>query len=61
MVKNGLAIDITTAGDRNAIPENYEKIGVLRGVYGLNGMLLKGLETGKLYAITARSTAIFVF
>ena len=61
LVRTGAAIDVTEANDRNAIPENYKKIGYSAGVYGCNGQLLKGLESGKLYAITARSTAIFLF
>ena len=39
----------------------YTQIGYSAGVYGCNGMLLQGHKTGKLYAITARTSAIFVF
>ena len=61
LVNLGLAVDVTRAGEREAIPENYTQIGYSAGVYGCNGMLLKGLETGQLYAVTGRTTAIFIF
>ena len=61
MVKLETAIDVTRAADRTAISESYTQIGYSAGVYGCNGMLLKGLETGKLYAVTARTTAIYIF
>lgn len=61
LVNLGLAVDVTRAGDANAIPESYTQIGYSCGVYGCNGMLLKGCESGKLYAVTARTTAIFIF
>jgi hypothetical protein len=61
MVKNGVAVDVTNAGGRGAIPENYRQIGYARGVYGCNGMLLQGCDSGTLYAVTARTTAIYIF
>lgn len=61
MVKNGIAIDVTNASDRKAIPEDYSQVGYSCGLYGCNGMLLKGYDTGKLYAVCARTLAIFVF
>lgn len=61
LVNLGLAVDVTRAGEREAIPENYTQIGYSAGVYGCNGMLLKGLETGQLYAVTSRTTAVFIF
>lgn len=39
----------------------YTQIGYASGIYGCNGMLLRGNRTGKLYAITKRTTAIFIF
>lgn len=66
LVKNGIAKDITNAGC-----EDYEKIrdiegnlitiGYSHGIYGTNGLLIKGYKTKTLYAITARSTALFIF
>lgn len=60
LVKIGAAIDVTDALSTTAIPEWYEKIGYSRGINGLNGLLMKG-KSGKLYAITSRSTAIMLF
>lgn len=61
LVKSGAAVDVTNAGERGAIPENYRQIGYSRGVYGCNGMLLQGCESGTLYAVTARTTAVYIF
>lgn len=60
LVKNNIAIDVTNS-DRKAINEPYTQIGYSVGVYGCNGMLLKGLESGKLYAVTRRTLAFFAF
>lgn len=66
MVKHGLAEDITYGNNdtRRQIEETegyYTQVGYSSGVYGCNRMLLKGNKTGKLYAITSRTTAVFVF
>ena len=60
LVKIGAAIDVTDALSTTAIPEWYDKIGYSKGINGLNGLLMKG-KSGKLYAITSRSTAISLF
>jgi len=61
MVELGLAIDITHETDRNAIAGDYTLIGISKGVYGVNGKLFKSSVSGQLYAITARTTAIYIF
>lgn len=66
LVALGAAEDITRGDNetREAIESvegYYTQIGYSAGVYGCNGMLLQGHKTGKLYAVTARTTAIFVF
>ena len=61
LVNRGVAIDVTYARDRDIIPEYYNQIGYASGIYGCNGMLLQGIETGKLYAVTSRSSAIYIF
>lgn len=62
LVKSGAAVDVTNAmSTAEAVPEDYKKIGYSLGVYGKNGLLLQGCESGKLYAVTARSSAIFMF
>ena len=60
LIANGVAIDLTNSKDRKDLPENYTQIGYSASVYGCNGKLLKG-ESGKLYAITSRTTAIFTY
>ena len=66
LVKNGQAVDITRAGikEHDALREKegyFSTIAHAAGVYGCNGLLLKGSNTGTLYAITARTTAIYLF
>ena len=39
--------------------KSLDKIGYSSGVYGINGGLLQDRNTGDLYAITARNTALF--
>lgn len=60
MVKDGVAIDVTYAKERKAIPEGYRQIGYAESIYGCGGMLLKG-DSGQLYAVTSRTMAIYVF
>ena len=60
LVASGVAKDVTDAKNRKAIPESYRQIGYAAGIYGLSGMLLQG-ESGQLYAVTARTTAIYIF
>ena len=62
-VKNGIAVDITHHGnpERNELEARegwLEKVGY---IYGINAGLLKGHNSGTLYAITKRSTAIFIY
>ena len=66
LVKNGTAIDISNHGnnDREALEARegwLDKVGYSIGLYGLNGGLLKGHNSGTLYAITARTTALFIY
>ena len=37
----------------------FETISYSTGVYGVTGVLVKGNTTGKLYAVTARTSALF--
>ena len=60
LVASGAAKDVTSASDRNAIPESYRQIGYAHGIYGCNGMLLQG-DSGQLYAVTSRTSAIYIF
>lgn len=66
MVNDGIAEDITRAdNEKRRELEKVEgwlrQIGYASGVYGCNGMLLQGRNSGTLYAITSRTTAIFIF
>lgn len=66
LVKSSAAIDISDH-DNNARREletreiRLEKVGYSSGVYGLNGGLLKGHNSGTLYAITSRTSALFIY
>jgi hypothetical protein len=66
LVRTGAAVDITNHGtaEYKALREkekDLNKLGYSSGMYGINGGLLQGQETGTLYAITARSTAVFIY
>lgn len=60
LVKVGAAKDITNSSSRRDIPEDYRQVGYSSGVYGCNGMLLRG-KSWQLYAVCARTTAIYIF
>ena len=61
LVKSGAAIDVTYSSKKSDIPESYNQIGYASGLYGCNGMLLRGCISGKLYAVTSRTKAIYLF
>ena len=66
MVANEIAEDISrgtneTRNEIKAVEGWLTQVGYSSGVYGCNGMLLKGRNTGKLYAITSRTQAIYIF
>ncbi len=58
LVKIGAAEEITEC---KQITESVKQIRYSSGVYGLNGALLRGRETGKLYAIIGRTSALFYY
>ncbi|MFR2774841.1 MAG: hypothetical protein ACLTBR_03310 [Anaerostipes sp.] len=61
-VRTNLAEDITGYGfdkmKEFLHSHSLEKIGYSAGIYGINGGLLRDINTGKLYVITARNTAL---
>lgn len=66
MVKYGIAENVSNYGCKeiNELKEKegwLEQVGYASGIYGCNGQLLKGHNTGNLYAITSRTQAIYVF
>lgn len=60
MVEKGLAIDATHGGVMST-EKPYKTLAIAYGTYGMNGGLFQDYETNQLYAITARSTTLFVF
>jgi len=63
MARYGQAEDITTISDAEAKElkkKGIETVGISRGVYGMNGALLRDNEGNK-YVITARSSNLFYF
>ena len=66
MVADGYAQDITngtneTRNDLEAAEGWLTQVGYASGLYGCNGMLLQGHKSGTLYAITGRTSAIYIF
>lgn len=66
LVELGAAVDISHAD--NAKRDELEQadgylstVGYSQGVHGCNGKLLKGRNSGRLYAIVGRTQALFVF
>lgn len=63
-IATGAAIDLTrkefdeidTLRDTE---RGFETIAYSTGIYGVTGVLVKGNTTGKLYAVTARTSALF--
>ena len=58
LVRAGAAEEITEC---KQITESVKQISYSSGIYGLNGALLLGRETGKLYAIIGRISALFYY
>ena len=61
LVKLGAAVDITYEEGSLTRYRQLDPVAVSHGKYGMNGGLLKDYETGKLYAITARNSALFYY
>ena len=66
LVNLGLAVDLTQyrlkARDKVINDEKYlELIGIAKGIYGINAKLLRGATSGNLYAITDRTSALYIF
>lgn len=59
LVKECVAIDLTNSHEREDAPSELYTIAYSSGIYGRTGVLLKD-ATGKLYATTSRSTALFI-
>lgn len=64
LARTGAAQDVTGYGfqEMNQFRQSrrLDKIGYSSGVYGINGGLLRDMETGELFTITARNTALMM-
>lgn len=62
LVKSGVAVDITNAPETEVLTlwKRCEKVGYSSGLYGINGGLIRDIETGDFYAITARNSNLFI-
>ena len=61
LVKNNIAIDITTLKNEECKKiEVEEKLYISSGIYGINGGVFRGKD-GNTYAITSRSSNLFYF
>lgn len=58
LVRNGSAEKIT---ESKQITEGTTRIAYSSGVYGVNGALLRGDKTNRLYAIIGRIPALFFY
>ena len=59
-----VAFDITNISEFNldqlqSHENGFKKIGISIGTYGMNGALLKGYNTGRLFVITSRNSNLF--
>lgn len=61
LVSIGAAVDITNAPFNLDTYHRLDPIGVSRGIYGMNGGLLKDHESGQLCAILSRNSALFFY
>lgn len=49
------------AGTERGIHEVRETLYISRGLYGINGFIQRGMESGKFYICTTRSSAMFYY
>lgn len=49
------------AGTERGISETRETLYISRGLYGINGFIQRGMETGKFYVCASRSSAMFYY
>ena len=55
----GVARDVTNADPELFKGHEFEKIAVSKGVYGMNGGLVKDLTTGEYLAVIGRTSMLF--
>ena len=56
----GVAEDLTQASDEEIKSKikHCEKVGYSSGIYGINGGIIQDIQSGQIYAITARNSAL---
>ena len=63
LAADGIAEDVTRCSfseiQQLRAAGDLEKVGYSAGTYGINGGVLKSQTSGKMYAITARTSALF--
>ena len=57
MIRAGQAKEITTSAE---ISERFDRVAYSRGIYGVNGLVMRG-ESGQYYAIPLRCSALFYY
>ena len=57
MIQAGLAKEVTTSAE---IAERFDRVAYSAGIYGANGLILRG-ASGQYYAISSRCSALFYY
>ncbi len=60
LIAYGLAKDATNYTAEQLGKLKIEKLGYSIGIYGINGGLFQDAQSGEIYAITARTAALFI-
>lgn len=60
-VECGIYENVSGAKDKTAIPEPYIPETYSADKYGVTWLVLRGLNTGKKYAVSGRSSAYYLF
>lgn len=56
LIRSGMAQELER---EDQIPDDYEKIGLSTGLYGMNGGVIKDRKTGEMWAIPVRNSMLF--
>lgn len=61
MLRAGIALPLNYGTENQVDFRRLETIKISRGIYGMNGALLRDIYTGQLYAIPSRSSELFYY
>lgn len=61
LLRDGIALPVNYGTEKQIASSRLETIKISRGIYGMNGALLRDIYTGQLYAIPSRSSALFYY